>query len=219
MGTKLNYRYDLPTGIDWGSVTEICGCAMKWGLVYFYGKWGIKKAKGIANEASGIGKALHSYVNQIFQGNKKITLDADLRKVGRAIKNFDRFAKEYKLEPIFVEQVVYSEKYGYVGTLDFFGLMGDELVLLDWKTSKAIYSDYNLQVQAYWTALEEMLEKGLLQLPDDVKDLPVKLKIVRFDKENIFNPKKDIKTFKPNQKTKGAFLGLLEYYNWNKNNK
>ena len=220
MTTKLNYRYDLPKEIDWGSVTEICGCAMKWGLVYFYGKWGIKKAKEIANEASGIGKAVHSYINQIFQGNKRIIVDADLKKIGKSIANFEVFRKQHILEPRFLEQVVYSEKYKYVGTLDYFGWMDGELVLLDWKTSKDIYFDYKLQVQAYWTALEEMLQKKLIQLPKyDVKDLPVKLKIIRFDKVKDFNPKKDILTFKPNEEIKRGFLGLLDYYNCSKNQK
>jgi len=217
MTTKLNYRYTLPKGIDWPSVTEVCNCSMKWGLVYFYGKHGIKKAKEIANEAAGVGKGLHSYIHSYYTTRTNVVVESESKELDNTIRNFNLFEKQYQVRPLFVEQVVCSEKHGYVGTFDCLSVDDNWLILEEWKTSKAIYPEYVLQTQAYWTALTEMLKHKTILLPEGVQDLPIKFRIVRFDKEKTFNPKKDIKEFYPNVATEKAFLSLLTYYNWNKN--
>ena len=52
-----------------------------------------------------------------------------------------------------VEQTVYNETHGYAGTVDLVAILPDEKRwLIDWKTSKAVYPEYALQVAAYAAA-------------------------------------------------------------------
>lgn len=47
------------------------------------------------------------------------------------------------------EVAVYSRTHGYAGTLDAIAEMGGRTVLLDFKTSKGVYSEHALQLAAY----------------------------------------------------------------------
>jgi hypothetical protein len=42
-----------------------------------------------------------------------------------------------------------SERYAFGGTLDAVGMIGNELILLDWKCANAVYADYLYQLAAY----------------------------------------------------------------------
>ena len=42
-----------------------------------------------------------------------------------------------------------SEQYAFGGTLDAVGMIGNELILLDWKCANAVYADYLYQLAAY----------------------------------------------------------------------
>ncbi len=222
MLAKLDYRYKRIKGLDWPSVTKICDTTMKWGLVYFYGKHGIRKAKDIAKEAIGIGTGLHNYIASDLQKKSEvIDVDVDPKKLDRVINNYKLFKEEYKLKPILLETVVFSRTHKYIGTLDYLGTVDSPLVLLDWKSSNAIYNESELQVSAYWSAVLEMLKNG--ELPEKLKKVISKTKeswVVRFDKEREIDFKTDIKKIKgTNPKAFNIFLGLLNYYNWNKNRK
>jgi hypothetical protein len=39
------------------------------------------------------------------------------------------------------EVALASEQYAFGGTLDAVGMIGDELILLDWKCANAVYAD------------------------------------------------------------------------------
>lgn len=54
------------------------------------------------------------------------------------------------------EMIVHSDVHGYAGAVDAVGMLGKDLLVLDWKTSNRIYSEYALQVAAYAKAYEEM---------------------------------------------------------------
>lgn len=68
--------------------------------------------------------------------------------------------KAVNLEPVHIEQTVWSETYGYAGTLDLVCRIdtpdGRRTVLLDWKTGKSVYHEAFLQNAAYQYAMEEM---------------------------------------------------------------
>jgi len=57
------------------------------------------------------------------------------------------------------EATIFSKKYGYAGTCDFYGYVDDALYLLDWKSSKDVYLDYFLQMSAYAEAICELTGK------------------------------------------------------------
>jgi hypothetical protein len=73
-----------------------------------------------------------------------------------AFVTFEEWATGEKLVPGFLEQPVWSVKYRYAGTLDFYGWLGRVPVVLDWKTSSAVFPEHHLQVASYMHALREM---------------------------------------------------------------
>jgi hypothetical protein len=66
--------------------------------------------------------------------------------------------------PVAAERIVYSATHGYAGTADVIGTLDGRLVVLDIKTSRAIYPEMLLQSVAYRHALQEM--ESLDELPD-----------------------------------------------------
>lgn len=73
-----------------------------------------------------------------------------------AFEAWEKWADESKLEPLMIEQKVYSLKYGFAGTTDIIGRVNGQLVVGDWKTSSNIYMEHLVQVSAYREALQEM---------------------------------------------------------------
>ena len=73
---------------------------------------------------------------------------------------YEEWRRSANLSVTLVEQVVYSRRYGYAGTMDFAGEIDNDaqriVVLGDFKTGKAIYGEAHLQVAAYAHALVEM---------------------------------------------------------------
>jgi hypothetical protein len=57
--------------------------------------------------------------------------------------------------PIATELPLTSNIYGYGGTIDIYGQLGDKKVLIDIKTSNAVYKSHLLQVAGYAHLLEE----------------------------------------------------------------
>lgn len=75
-----------------------------------------------------------------------------------AFAQWAAWADRVKLEPLAVEQMVYSRTEGYAGTLDLLARVDGRLAVLDWKTSSkaALYPEYRLQNIAYRHAVREM---------------------------------------------------------------
>lgn len=76
-----------------------------------------------------------------------------------AANAFAQFLDWYGQTKIQITDTEYSsasEKHGFAGTLDAVGVDAQgRVVLLDWKTSNAIYPDYLIQLAAYAILLEE----------------------------------------------------------------
>lgn len=110
-------------------------------------------------KASEIGSQAHSLIEWTLKAKM-------LQQPGPAPKISDKaqwsfmawedWARSVELKPLFVEQVVYSEQYGYAGTLDLLAEVNGKLTVLDWKTGKAVYSEAHLQNAAYRQAIREM---------------------------------------------------------------
>jgi hypothetical protein len=70
--------------------------------------------------------------------------------------SFFEWEKNHIVEPILLEVPLVSEKHKFGGTIDCYCLLDGVPTLLDFKTGKAIYNDYFVQVAgAYKTLLEE----------------------------------------------------------------
>ena len=70
-------------------------------------------------------------------------------------KAYRKWANQSKLEIIEQEIQMVSEKHQFGGCPDAIGMIDGELSLVDWKTSKAVYPDYMIQVAAYALLWEE----------------------------------------------------------------
>ncbi len=205
------------------TVSTVTGCAMKYALLYFYGKYGNKKAKQIANDAAQVGKDTHAYTEAFFKNLKTITYVGDVNKIRNCVANFKLLVKKYKLKPLNInsdlalEVMVYSIKHKFAGTFDglFEGINPKTkkhmVVLLDWKTSSGIWDDYYLQIEGYYRALTEMVERGIIKLEGKIDELW----IARLDKEEQIDFDRDIRILIPgNEDRFKAFLGLLDYLIW-----
>jgi hypothetical protein len=73
-----------------------------------------------------------------------------------AVGAWERWKNKVSLKPLLCEQAVWSHELGYAGTMDLLAEVNGEVTLLDWKTSKAVYSESHLQNAAYRHALREM---------------------------------------------------------------
>lgn len=72
------------------------------------------------------------------------------------VKAAAAFHADHELVPEAQELIVGSKQYAYAGTLDWRGSLDGRSVILDWKTSKAAYAEYHLQLAAYEVASVEM---------------------------------------------------------------
>lgn len=162
MPTRRDGVYHLPGGLKLPSVTEIVSAVPKPYLI----PWGAKVAaraifddpdkydtaeKAAAavtttkSDAGTRGRAVHDLVEAWAHG-ATIDIAEEYRGYQRA---FETFLKAWRPEPILTEATVWNATYGYAGRLDSISKIGSENFLLDFKTSKAVYAEYRLQVTAY----------------------------------------------------------------------
>ncbi len=120
-------------------------------------------------EAADIGTKIHLWINRWIK-NKKTEIPEE-RKIRNGIIAFLEFQRKNKFQWLESEKIVYSAKLNYAGILDAVAKTKDVLVLVDFKSSKSFYPEFNFQTAAYKFAYEEMTNK------------PVRRLIIRFDKE------------------------------------
>ncbi|GGX26873.1 PD-(D/E)XK nuclease family protein [Streptomyces chryseus] len=98
--------------------------------------------------ASDVGTAAHDLFERQARGE---TLN--LRHVHADIKGhvrwFDEFLQEVQPEFLHMEETVWSDTHQYAGSFDAIAKVDGEVVVLDWKTSKAVYDSVALQLSAY----------------------------------------------------------------------
>lgn len=173
--------YYLIDGIKYPRVTKIKSVISNPGLDYWKSSVGKKKANEVMKNRGDFGTRIHKLVQITLKG-ETVDLSNYDEETGTTMKIFRDFMLEHNLKPVMIEQHLWyelSEKYRYAGTADFIGYVDGKLMLLDWKTSKAIYDDMWLQLSAYIVAFEvqtgERIEEcGILQIRDGKKKFVVK---------------------------------------------
>lgn len=220
------------------SVTGIIGCAMVWGLLYFYGKYGTQKAKEISTEATEIGKGLAHFIEDYRRLKGKINPAIVAPKIRIPVDNFIAFDKKYKPQVLWTEKQVYHLGLMYGGTIDEVWvtcneMAGYKIIITDWKSSKALHAQNKIQVEAYARALQWMAANGMIKVDGEVnegivealKDLNnYKLWVVNISKsEKMDFNKLGLDDFcyliEPNEIRWNAFLGLAKYFEWEKTHK
>jgi hypothetical protein len=120
---KHTYKVD---GKVLPSVTDICKPLVTFGEI----------SQEVLRQAARRGSQVHEYAELIDYGVEANDLEVEPELVGY-VTAYTRFLRDYKPEWLHIEKPLYSLDLGYAGTLDRFGLIDDEEVIVDIKTSSS----------------------------------------------------------------------------------
>lgn len=159
---KAHRQYDN----EYPSVTTILGVLRKIGLEMWFKFNTLAFINKESEEGKTIGTQIHEAIQQHIDKEEVKVETAFAEQVSNALKGFMQFKVDHpEIKLRRAEMMLTSEKHQFNGTLDCIGKIGKDLVLLDWKTSKAkskdkpdIYDEYRYQVSAYVKAFNETQE-------------------------------------------------------------
>jgi hypothetical protein len=154
--SKDHTIYVNQDGIEVPSVTTILKILNKPFLTKWANIMGFRgiNVDNVLEETSRIGTLVHGIVRAFVMKYYYIWIGdySDKQTVIRYFDSFLSWYKKNKVEPIFTEQILVSDRFG--GTCDFYGLINDKYTILDYKTSKRFYATMFLQLAAYCMILE-----------------------------------------------------------------
>lgn len=148
------------------SVTWICGFYPK-GIAFY--KWladkGWDEAEALKSAAGDKGSRVHLAIEQILAGDEfRIDTKVMDKTSGEmvelsleeliCVKSFCDWRDEVKPEILATEITIFSDKHGYAGTVDLICRIDGVLYVVDFKTSKQVWMEHELQISAYRAALE-----------------------------------------------------------------
>lgn len=129
------------------------------GLIHWAWRLGTegKDYKQVRDDAADAGTLAHEIIDTYINGGT-VTLEGDSDLVKQALSAFQAYQNWEKSTGIkidWTERQLVSKVHKFGGTPDAFGTLDNKPILLDWKTSNAVYSDYLLQLAAYALLIEE----------------------------------------------------------------
>ncbi|GAA3018482.1 hypothetical protein [Streptomyces fulvorobeus] len=98
--------------------------------------------------ASDLGSAAHDMFERQARGDtiNPRHIHADIKP---HVRWFDEFLQQIQPEFLHLEETVWSDAHQYAGSFDAIARIEGEVVMIDWKTSKAVYDSVALQLAAY----------------------------------------------------------------------
>ncbi len=162
---------DIPVYTAVPSVTWISGFWPK-GIGFY--KWladrGWDEAEAAKQAAGDKGSRVHLAIEKILNG-EEFRIDTKVADKNRSteqdaafseltyeellcVKSFIDWRNEAKPEVIATETTIFSERGGYAGTVDCVCRIDGKLYVIDFKTSKQVWKEHELQISAYRVALE-----------------------------------------------------------------
>lgn len=161
------YRNKIGVRIP-GTTTIIGRFKESGGLLHWAFKQGQSGAASLyekRDEAAVAGNIAHDMIESFILGkpqpvesSAKATPDI-LERASNAFAQFGEWYEQTKIQVIATEKSYVSEIYQFGGTVDAIGRDArGRVVLVDWKTSNSVYSDYLIQLAAYQLLLEECSE-------------------------------------------------------------
>jgi len=137
------------------------------GLLYWANQAGLdgKTLDEARMPAATSGTMAHDLVEAHINKRDLPELSGDADTVAKARAAFDTYLKWADMNKIAIrhtEVSLVSEWHKFGGRLDAIGTTASGLVLLDWKTSNAVYADYLLQLGGYKILWEENYPDHLL---------------------------------------------------------
>lgn len=106
----------------------------------------------LKDEAADLGSQAHAFIDLIIHGKEPETMP---EQIAGPVKAFKDWWKASGIQLVMGDTKVASRLHGYGGSLDALGCRNGKFVILDWKTSSGIYTEYALQVAAYAQAFLE----------------------------------------------------------------
>jgi len=110
------------------------------------------------DDAGTAGHIAHGWIEDAIHGRAYREVDAPeelVEKAQQGLAAFLRWRETTRLEIIDTETPLVSDEYGFGGTYDALGVIGDDVILVDWKTSNSIYTEYVAQLAAYRQLVRE----------------------------------------------------------------
>jgi len=157
--------YEL-NGFEYPSVTSIIHLiSLNDGLMQWANYMGFKRKdiKAIQNESTAFGTLMHEYLRGEVDPRytKRIPYNVfEAKRINDVLDNFRPKYQKSKLKTIDTEMTIISPSMGYGGTLDWLCEKDNEIILSDFKTSKAVHSTMFLQLGAYSLLLKK--EKNII---------------------------------------------------------
>lgn len=140
------------------SVTTVLKILAKPALVKWANIMGFKRkwVDDILEEKSEIGTRVHYIIEAYIKNRYLVWVDGkaiDKPLIKLYLDQFLRWYNKHDVEMIFMEESMTCQYYG--GTIDFYGVIDGKKTVLDFKTSKDIYSSMFLQLSAYVYMIEK----------------------------------------------------------------
>jgi predicted RecB family nuclease len=176
------------------SVTTIIGILNKPALLKWAWQCGVDgidylKARDSAADA---GTLAHSMILAHLKREELDTSEYSKDTIDQAENSFLSYLnweKQHTLDPMIVEQPLVHQALKYGGTPDFYGKVDETLSLVDFKTGKGLYPEYEYQLAAYAYMLPEMPQIfRILRIGRDANDDYEEKTFTQIDKQwEIFN--------------------------------
>jgi hypothetical protein len=167
--TKIHTVYKTQDGKRVPSVTTVLGILNKPALLDWAWKCGCDGVdyKAVRDNAADIGTLAHYLIMCHLKGQAPDTSDYSKDDIDKAetclIKYWD-WEKDNPIEPLLVEAPLVSEIHRFGGTIDCLARDSHgDLVLIDHKTGKGIYSEMFYQLAAYAQLLSEQDQKWVVK--------------------------------------------------------
>lgn len=136
------------------SVTTVLGILAKPALLAWANRMGLegKTLREASDPLADVGTDLHELCASLLAGRPTAPLKcSDPVQIDMLTNAFGRFLtwrNLHKIKPIMAETPMVSQ-HGFGGTLDFYGEIDNEPLIVDFKTSKAVYLEHRVQVATY----------------------------------------------------------------------
>lgn len=163
-GTAAHQRYKTQAGLIVPGVTTILNLLAKPALIYWSWNLGMQGQdyRKVTQKAADIGTIAHYMVECHLKGIKpdQAQMDeyapANIKPAELAYHQFEEWWQKQGWKTVGAEIQLVSEKYLFGGSLDCVAQdTAGKYILIDVKTSKAIYDTMKYQLSAYWNLWEE----------------------------------------------------------------
>lgn len=158
--SKAHVVYKTSDGKRVPGATTITGLLNKPYLVKWANNLGLEgiDSSKYTDEAASIGTLAHQMVQDHLQKRPTVMSNYSANQIDLAQNSFLSYLhweEGHKVEPIICEVPLVSEMRLYGGTVDCYCLLDGVPTIVDFKTGKAIYDEYFVQVAAYKELLIE----------------------------------------------------------------